>query len=102
MGDAVKPAAAELKKQVRALRRRGLSLETIAAQTGVSRSAAGRITADMKADARAKANRTRFADSGEPLWLYEARRMLRADGLTRNQIAARLGVPKSTLYRWLS
>jgi DNA-binding NarL/FixJ family response regulator len=73
----------------------------IAARTALSKSAVGRATADMKTDARARANRQRAAADHAALpWLAEARRLL-AGGLTRNRIAARLGVPKTVIYRHL-
>ncbi len=87
------------RRHVRALRRRGLPLIEIARMTGLSKSAAGRMTVDMVADSRAKANRKRAAEV-KPPWLVDARR-LKTAGLTRLEIARRLDVPKSSVYRWL-
>ena len=98
MAGPVKPVPPGQLRSIRAMRRRGASLREISAATGWSISAAGRICADMKTDARAAANRKRAAI--EPEWLDLAKRM-RADGHSRNHIAAAIDIPKSVVYRRL-
>jgi transposase-like protein len=52
-------------------------------------------------DARPAANQKRAAETPPPEWLVEAKKML-ADGASRNEIAMRLGILKSIVYRKLS
>jgi transposase len=85
-------------RQAKALRRKCVSLDEIATTVGLGRSTVHRIVEAIPADARAKANKARAGVP--PTWLLEARQLI-AGGMTRNEAAAALGVPKSTVYRVL-
>ena len=84
---------------MRKLRLSGLSTPEIARLVGVSRSTAHRHVGDVGEDQRAAVNRERAAKP--PPWLKKARK-LRAEGLTRNEVAKELGVAKSSVYRMLA
>jgi len=85
-------------KSARKLRRRKMSIEAIAAEIGVSKSAVHRAVADMKPDLRADANKAR--GDIEPEWLNKARRLLKA-GHSRPRIAVILDVAQTSVYRML-
>ena len=86
-------------KAIRALRRKKLTIEQIAVQTGLSKSAVGRAVAGMKTDMRATTNAAR--GNIEPPWLDEARRLL-AGGMSRPKIAIKLNVAQTSVYRMLN
>lgn len=88
----------EIIEQARALRRKKISLEAIAAQIGISKSSAHRAVADLKVDRRAAANHARAMIP--PPWLDKARQMLR-EGKSRPKIASDLGVAQTSIYRVL-
>lgn len=92
------PADRAKVRRAKALRRKGVSLEEIAEAVGLGRTTVHRSVAAIPADARAAANKARAAVA--PSWLGQARRLI-AGGMTRNEAAATLGVPKSSLYRAL-
>lgn len=85
--------------KARALRAKGASTPKIAENLGIGKSAAHALTADMGVDSRAAANKARAAKP--PPWLQRARKMLAA-GVSRNEIAQKLGVAKSSVYRMLA
>lgn len=85
-------------KTARALRRKKMSIEAIATEIGMSKSAVHRAVTDMKPDLRAAANRAR--GEIEPEWLNEARRLLKT-GKSRPQIAVILDVAQTSVYRML-
>lgn len=75
-----------------------MTIEEIAAQLGISKSAIGRAVAGMKIDRRDAANKTRA--NVKPPWLGEARKLFDA-GVSRPKIAVKLNVGQTTIYRVL-
>lgn len=85
----------EVRAQIRALRSTGMSGPKVAKTLGVGLSSVYNHGSDHAVDARPATNRAR---AGIPPWLPEGRRLL-AEGVSRNEVAARLGVAKSHFYR---
>lgn len=87
---------ADQRDEMRRLRAKNLTVAAIGARLGFSKSAVHRAVADMAVDGRVVANRERA--SIPPLWLGQAKRLIRA-GLSRNQVARKLKIPTTVLYR---
>lgn len=87
------------KNDMRRLRSKGMTVDAIGERLGFSKSAVHRAVADMEVDGRIVANRERAAVP--PKWLPRAIRLLKT-GATRYEVAAKIGVPTSTLYRTIN
>ena len=83
-------------KTARRLRRKKISIEAIAAEIGISKSAVHREVRDIEVDRRAAVNTARARI--EPPWLDEARALLRS-GKSRPEIAVILDVAQTSVYR---